>query len=192
MEHLRRDAGGFFHPDMQFQPDQSIEILERTPAALSALLSGLSEAWTTPNEGPDTWSPYDVVGHLIHGEKTDWIPRMKMILEMGESVTFPPFDRFAQFRESQGKTLDQLLEEFTRWRVQNLRILKSVMPDAVALEKKGNHPAFGPVTLRQLLAAWVAHDLSHLAQIVRVMAKQYAEAVGPWQAYLPILQSSKP
>jgi len=144
-------------------------------------------AWTDANEGPDTWSPFDVVGHLIQGERTDWIPRARMILEEGRSRAFEPFDRFAQFRDSEGKTLDALLDEFGRLRAQSLATLKAWQLTDAQLALEGEHPVFGAVTLRQLLATWTAHDVSHLAQISRVMAKQYRDAVGPWRAYLPVM-----
>jgi uncharacterized damage-inducible protein DinB len=172
---------------MEFQLEQAVEILSRTPAILSSLLQGLSAEWILRNEGTDTWSPFDVVGHLIHGEETDWIPRAKIILEHGESKPFEPFDRFAQFERFKGKSLDELLDTFSQLRQRNLEILQqmNLTPDKMAL--KGIHPEFGSVTLKQLLAAWVVHDLNHIGQIVRVMSRQYAEAVGPWKAYLSIL-----
>jgi DinB superfamily len=173
---------------MKFSLEKSLEILERTPKVLSHLLSGLSDEWAMKNEGGETWSPFDVVGHLIHGEKTDWIPRMNHILELGTSKPFVPFDRFAQFQESNGKTLSQLLEEFTQMRQDNLRTLINVKLDEAALNKQGIHPALGVVTLRQLLSCWTVHDLSHIAQVSRVMAKQYSLEVGPWIAYLGVLK----
>jgi len=173
---------------MEFSLSQSLEILERTPAVLKTLLDGLPDTWTHVNEGDDTWSAYDVVGHLIHGEKTDWIPRMKTILEFGMERPFEQFDRYAQFQESQGKTLTQLLHDFTRLRQENLQTLKNTPLDEDALDKKGIHPAFGEVTLRQLLACWTVHDLGHIHQISRVMAKQYSSAVGPWIVYLGVLK----
>ncbi len=173
---------------MEFSLDKSLEILERTPQVLNCLLSGISEEWTSKNEGCESWSTYDVVGHLIHGEKTDWIPRMKHILELGTSQPFVPFDRFAQFEASKGKPLSSLLDEFTQLRLENLRILNNTPLDEDALEKKGIHPALGEVTLRQLLSCWTVHDLGHIAQISRVMAKQYTSEVGPWIAYLGILR----
>ena len=139
------------------------------------------------HEGPDTWSPYVIVGHLIHGDHTDWIPRARLILAQGAHRRFTPYDRFAQFRESEGKALDELLDEFARVRTENLITLASWRLTEVQLALDGEHPEFGPVTLRQLLATWVAHDLSHVAQVARVMAKQFRDAVGPWRAYLPIL-----
>lgn len=172
---------------MQFDIQKSIEILSRTPAVIEALLKGVSSDWTNTNEGPETWSPYDIVGHLIHGEKTDWIPRMELILSDKSNKTFQPFDRFAQFEESKGKTLEQLLNTFKELRIQNITILQSKQITSSDLKKTGTHPAFGTVTLEQLLSCWVAHDLGHIAQISRVMAKQYKEAVGPWRQYLPVL-----
>ncbi|MBI1225481.1 MAG: DUF664 domain-containing protein [Bacteroidetes bacterium] len=172
---------------MKFSLEKSLEILERTPAVLQVLLSGLSDDWVMQNEGADTWSPFDVLGHLIHGEKTDWIPRMKHIVELGCSEPFVPFDRFAQFEESKGKTLPMLLAEFTRLRQANLRILKSTKLDEEALNQKGLHPALGEVSLRELLSCWTVHDLGHIAQISRVMAKHYSTEVGPWIAYLGVL-----
>jgi hypothetical protein len=163
-------------------------LLTRTPASLDALLRGLPDAWTTGNEGDGTWSAFDIVGHLIHGEKTDWIPRAKRILEFGESKPFEKFDRFAQARESVGKTLDQLLDEFARARAANLDELRALNLTAADLERRGTHLVFGAVTLSQLLATWAAHDLTHLHQLSRVMAHQYREAVGPWTAFLGVMQ----
>ncbi len=174
---------------MDFDLKQAIEVLARTPETLKALLSGLPPGWTSNNEGPDTWSPYDVLGHLIHGEKADWIGRACMILDHGESRTFEPFDRFAQFHESQGKTLEDLLDTFARLRTRNLETLSGLGLTAEKLELKGRHPNFGTVTLGNLLATWTAHDLGHIAQITRVMAKQYAKNVGPWRAFLPVLEA---
>jgi len=173
---------------MKFNLPQAIEVLERTPIVLDTLLHGLSTEWTTNNEGGDTWSPYDVMGHLIHGEKTDWTQRMEIILSQGDNKTFASFDRFAQFEESKGKTLTQLLDEFKTAKQYNLAILKSKNLTGSDLTKTGTHPMFGTVTLEQLLATWVAHDLNHIAQISRVMAKQYKEEVGPWIEYLRILK----
>jgi hypothetical protein len=151
------------------------------------MLGGLPSAWTDATEGPDTWSPYDIVGHLIHGERTDWIPRAEIILAQGADRRFKPYDRFAQFRESQGKSLAELLDEFSRLRAENVAILERWRLTDAQLVLEGEHPEFGPVTLRQLLATWVAHDLSHVAQIARVLTQQYRDAVGPWRAYLPIM-----
>lgn len=164
-----------------------IAVLERTPGTLRAMLVGLPDFWTNATEGPDTWSPYVIVGHLIHGERTDWIPRARIILDQGENRRFTPYDRFAQFRETQGRSLTELLEEFARVRAENLATLATWRLTEAQLALEGEHPEFGPVTLRQLLATWVAHDLGHVAQAARVMAKQYREAVGPWRAYLPVL-----
>ena len=162
-------------------------VLERTPAALRAMLGGLPPVWVHATEGPETWSPFDVVGHLIHGERTDWIPRARIILGQGADRQFTPYDRFAQFRESRGESLADLLDEFTRLRAANLQTLADWRLDDAQLALEGIHPEFGAVTLRQLLATWVAHDLGHIAQVARVMARQYREAVGPWRAYLPVM-----
>jgi hypothetical protein len=170
-----------------FDLTDAIAVLERTPAALHALLSGLPEVWTESNEGPDTFSAFDNVGHLIHGERTDWIPRARIILAQDGNRSFEPFDRFAQEKESKGKSLTQLLDEFARLRIENLETLRSWNLSEQQLALEGRHPALGRVTLRQLLATWVAHDLGHIAQSSRVMAKRYRDAVGPWRAYLPIL-----
>ena len=172
---------------MNFELIQGTEILKRTPHTVSALLGNLSEPWVTQNEGPETWSPYDVIGHLIHAEETDWIPRVKMILEHGDSRAFEPFDPFAMIERSKGKTMHQLLEIFQLMRSQSLGELQRMNLTPALLEKKGKHPEFGPVSLSQLLATWVVHDLGHIAQIARVMSKPYGDAVGPWQAYLPVL-----
>lgn len=173
---------------MKFNLTQAIEILERTPSTLGTLLHGLSEEWTDNNEGAETWSPYDVIGHLIHGEKTDWMQRLEIILSDQGNKTFEPFDRFAQFQESIGKTLGQLLAEFKDIRTENLQYLKSKNLIEIDFQKKGMHPALGEATLENLLSTWVVHDLNHLAQISRIMAKQYKEEVGPWVEYLPILK----
>jgi hypothetical protein len=172
---------------MDFSVERGTAILERTPHALRAMLSGLPPDWIDATEGPDTWSPYVIVGHLIHGERTDWIPRAQLILAQGTDRRFTPYDRFAQFRESQGKSLADLLDEFARARAENLVTLTGWQLTEAQLALTGEHPAFGTVTLRQLLATWVAHDLGHIAQTARVMAKQYRDAVGPWRAYLPVL-----
>ena len=172
---------------MEFQLEQAKSVLQRTPATLSSLLRDLPDAWIVHNEGPDTWSPFDVVGHLIHGEETDWIPRAKVILADGENRSFEPFDRFAMFEKSKGKSLGELLETFARLRRENLRELEQMNLTPELLSKRGKHPELGIVTLGELLATWVVHDLGHLAQIVRVMSKQYGDAVGPWRAYLSIL-----
>ena len=166
----------------------TITLLERTPRALDALLRDLPDAWTQRNEGDGTWSVYDVVGHLIHGERTDWIARTKIILEQGESRAFDPFDRFAQARESAGQSLGDLLDEFARLRTENLSTLRGLKLGPQDLERRGRHPALGGVTLSNLLATWPAHDLTHLHQISRVMAHQYREAVGPWVAYMGVMK----
>jgi len=167
---------------------RTIELLARTPPALDALLRGLPDGWTMRNEGARTWSAYDVIGHLIHGELTDWIPRAKMILQFGDKKPFEPFDRFAQERDSRGKSLPQLLDDFARLRRENLRELRAMQLSGSDLARRGRHPALGPVTMSQLLAAWAAHDLTHLHQISRVMAHQYREAVGPWSGYMGVMK----
>lgn len=166
---------------------ESIGILTRTPFVLESLLHDMPIAWAVNNEGKDTFSPFDVVGHLIHGEKTDWVARMEIILSDKPNKTFERYDRFAQFQDSEGKTMNQLLGEFKTLRHRNLEILKSKNLQEKDLLKTGIHPSFGAVTLQQLLATWTVHDLSHIAQITRVMCKQYKEEVGPWINYLPIL-----
>ena len=170
-----------------FSLNLGLEILERTPASLRALLGGLSPEWTSVNEGPDTWSPYDVIGHLIHGERTDWMARVGIILEDGG--TFHTFDRFAQFRESQGKPLTRLIDEFDAARRESLQKLRALQLTEADLNKTGIHPKFGTVTLRQLLATWVAHDMDHLMQISRVIGKQLKEDVGPWTEFLRVVRS---
>lgn len=172
---------------MEFQLDHAKEILRRTPAALDSLLRHLPEEWALSKEGPESWSPFDVVGHLIHGEEADWIPRARIILEYGEQRTFEPFDRFAMFEKSRGKSLGDLLDRFGRLRGESLRELEEMALTPEMLGKRGMHPELGAVTLSQLLSTWVVHDLSHIGQVVRVMAKQYTEAVGAWLAYLPAL-----
>lgn len=172
---------------MDFQLPRALEILERTPAVFRALLDGLPQDWTSPNEGENTFSAFDNLGHLIHGERADWIPRARIILAQAANRRFEPFDRFAQYRESKGKSVAQLLEEFTRLRAENLRTLRDWRLTDAQLALEGEHPELGMVTLRQLLATWVAHDLGHLAQTARVLAKQYRDAVGPWRQYLPVL-----
>src|SRR5215204_756378 len=172
---------------MEFQLDHARDILRRTPATLNSLLRDLPDEWVVSNEGPDTWSPFDVMGHLIHGEETDWIPRAKIILEDGENRSFEPFDRFAMFEISKGRSLDDLLTTFEQLRTKSLQQLKEMNVTPELLAKRGMHPELGIVTLGELLATWVVHDLSHIAQILRVMSKQYGERVGPWRAYMPIL-----
>ncbi len=173
---------------MEFSIIKSIEILKRTPDTLSILIDGLSQEWTSTNEGKDTWSVYDVIGHLIHGDKTDWLIRAELILSENEMKTFSPFDRFAQFEESKGKTLKDLLVEFKAIRTANLLRLKQLNITDTDYNKIGIHPAFGVVSLSQLISAWVVHDLDHISQIARVMAKQYKEEVGHWVEYLKILK----
>jgi hypothetical protein len=172
---------------MEYDLETGMAVLERTPATIRAMLSGLPSAWTDATEGPDTWSPFIVLGHMIHGERTDWITRARIILAQGPNRRFAPFDRFAQFTESQHASLDELLDQFAKLRAENLATLAEwhLTPEQLALE--GEHPALGTVTLRQLLATWVVHDLGHLAQIARVMAKQYRDEVGPWRPYLPVM-----
>jgi hypothetical protein len=172
---------------MQFDIQMALPILERTPQVIESMLYGLSDEWILRNEGPDTWSPYDVVGHLVHGEKTDWVQRMQIILGEGDKH-FKPFDRTAMFSESKGKSLNQLLDEFKAIRKDNLLQLQSVQFTDELLDRTGIHPKFGTVTLRQLLATWVVHDLTHINQISRVLAKQYEEAVGPWKEFLGVLR----
>ncbi|HMK28805.1 MAG TPA: DinB family protein [Terriglobales bacterium] len=173
---------------MEHNLPHTVSLLGRTPATLDALLRDLPQAWTLQNEGETTWSAFDVVGHLIHGERTDWMPRVKMILAFGETRAFEPFDRWAQVRESQGKSLGQLLDEFARLRKQNLAELVALNLRPEDFKRRGRHPTLGGVTLAELLATWAAHDLTHLHQISRIMAHQYREAVGPWSAYLGVLQ----
>jgi len=172
---------------MEFHLDQAKEILRRTPATLNALLADLPNDWVLSNEGPETWSPYDVIGHLIEGEETDWIPRARIILEQGETRPFDKFDRVAMFQKSKGKSLLELLAQFEQLRGESLRQLDEMKLTPELLQKRGTHPALGVVTLSQLLSAWVVHDLGHIRQIVRVMAKQYREAIGPWTEYLTIV-----
>jgi DinB family protein len=174
-----------------FVMDEAVAILARTPATLDALLRGLPDGWIVAHEGGETWSPFDIVGHLIHGERTDWIPRAKIILQHGDARAFDKFDRLAQFRESGGRTLGDLLDEFVRLRQENLRALAMLQLTEADLDRRGRHPALGVVTLRQLLATWVAHDLDHVMQISRVLARQYSDEVGPWRAYLRIISGTQ-
>jgi DinB superfamily len=173
---------------MEHNLHHTISLLTRTPAALDALLRDLPETWTRRNEGENTMSAFDVVGHLIHGERTNWMPRARMLLQFGESQTFGPFDRWGHLRESQGKALAELLDEFSRLRSENLTELRALNLRPKDLARRGRHPAFGAVTLSELLATWAAHDLTHLHQISRIMAHQYRQAVGPYSAYLGVLQ----
>ena len=178
---------------MEFRMAEAVAVLARTPATVSALLRGLPDAWVRCNEGrskdgKDTWSALDIVGHLIVGERTDWMARARIILEHGDARAFDPFDRLAQVKESQGKSLEQLLDEFARLRRENLAALQSLNLQPEDLARRGMHPELGVVTLSELLATWAVHDLTHLHQLSRVMAHQYRDAVGPWSAYLGVLK----
>jgi uncharacterized damage-inducible protein DinB len=171
---------------LDFDLDEAIPVLERTPAVLSNLLADLPEDWTRADEGPDTWSPREIIAHLIHGERTDWIPRARIIIKQGNYRKFDPFDRFAELKS--GRPLGDLLDEFDQLRAGNVATLRGWNLKEKDLELTGEHPEFGTVTMRQLLATWVAHDLSHIGQITRTMARAYTSAVGPWTAYLRVLQ----
>ena len=173
---------------MDYRLSEAMPVLRRTPSVLRALLQDLPEPWIVATEGPGTWSPYDVIGHLIHGERTDWIPRVEHILKHGETVPFPAFDREAMFAASKGLALTDLLDTFQKLRLGSLDRLESLGLSEADLARHGRHPEFGRVTLAQHMATWVAHDLSHINQVVRVMARQYSTAVGPWQAYLSIFK----
>jgi hypothetical protein len=181
---MTTDSGQARHA---FAMTDAMAILARTPATVDALLRGLPNSWIVANEGGETWSPFDVVGHLIHGEVTDWMPRARIILEYGDARPFEKFDRFAQFGASAGRTLDSLLDEFTALRRRNLDELAALALTEADLDRRGRHPELGPVTLRQLLATWVAHDLDHVIQISRVLGRQYSDEVGPWRAFLRII-----
>ena len=172
---------------MEFTLRDATAVLERTPRTLRAMLEGLPQSWIDAAEGPEEWSPFVIVGHLIHGERTDWIPRARIVLEQGQARAFTPFDRFAQFEASRGKPLSNLLDEFSALRAENLSTLTAWRLTEEQLGLEGRHPDFGAVTLRQLLATWVAHDLGHIAQVARAMAKRYRDEVGPWRAYLPVM-----
>jgi DinB family protein len=172
---------------MNFDLDLSTQALARTPGVLNALLDRLPAPWTRGTEGPDTFSPFDVVGHLIDGEETDWVPRARIILARGPNPIFEPYDRFRHRARNVGRTLGSLLEEFAQLREDNLVELRSWELTPAILDLPGIHPSLGPVTLRQLLASWVVHDLEHLAQVARVMAKQLRDEVGPWEPFLPVL-----
>ena len=174
-----------------FSLEEAIPILERTPRAIDVMLRGLPDDWVRCNEGEATFTPFEVVGHLIHGERTDWMPRARMILESGDARTFEPFDRFAQSTASQGKALDELLDEFARLRAANIASLRMLRLLPSDLDRPGRHPTLGAVTMRQLLATWVAHDLDHMVQIARVLARQYADEVGPWRSHLRIISGSQ-
>ena len=171
--------------------DEAVAILSRTPATLAAMLRGLPDGWILAHEGENTWSPFDVIGHLIHGDKTDWMPRARIILEQGEERAFDKFDRFAQFAASEGRTLASLLDELATLRNENVRELVALRLTDADLDRRGRHPELGVVTLRQLLATWVAHDLDHVVQISRVLARQYSDEVGPWRAYLRIISGTQ-
>lgn len=175
---------------MEYQFDEALSVLRRTPAVLRALLLDLPDPWIAATEGPGTWSPFDVVGHLIHGERTDWMPRVEHMLRRGDAVAFPAFDREAMFNASKGLSLGELLDTFGRLRAGNLDRLAALGLTEADLARPGRHPELGAVTLGQHLATWMAHDLNHIGQVVRVMARQYSAAVGPWKAYLSILGST--
>ena len=174
----------------EFKVADAVAVLTRTPATLNALLRGLPDVWIRGNEGGDSWNPIDIVGHLVHGERTDWIPRARIILEHGEARTFDRFDRLAQFNENQEKSLDQLLDDFSRLRSENLTTLRALKLQPADFNRRGTHPSLGTVTLAELLATWATHDLTHLHQLSRVMAHQYRDAVGPWSALLGVLKCS--
>ncbi|HZC04508.1 MAG TPA: DinB family protein [Ktedonobacterales bacterium] len=172
---------------MDYQYEQAVELMRRTPPTLTALLRGLPDMWTRANEGPDTWSAYDIVGHLLHTEESDWMERARIILDHGEARPFDTVNRTAMFEKYQAFSLDQLLMAFERARTSNLTTLDELRSTPEKLARTGVHPALGSVTLSQLLASWLVHDLNHIGQVVEVMSRQYAEAVGPWRAYLAIL-----
>lgn len=175
----------------RFDMAEAVAILERTPATLDALLRGLPDGWRSAHEGGETWSPFDVVGHLIHGERADWLPRARRILEHGETRDFDKFDRFAQFTASEGRTLESLLDEFAALRRDSLRELAALQLTDADLDRRGRHPALGTVTLRHLLATWVVHDLDHVTQIARVIARQYSDEIGPWRVYMRIISGEQ-
>jgi uncharacterized damage-inducible protein DinB len=183
----RRSIGPRCEVGVNFSLSDAIPVLRQTPDILRVWLSDLPDSWTMINEGPETWSPFDIVGHLIHGERTDWMDRVELILAHGDSRSFIPFDRFAQFQASRGQSLGQLLDTFAQLRAANLSRLQSLRLAQEDFARPGLHPELGGVNLGQLLATWVVHDLNHLAQIARVMGRQYTEAVGPWLEYLPLL-----
>src|SRR5918996_4529482 len=177
---------------MDFALDLSLDVLRRTPATVRSLLEGLDDSWARGTEGPETFSPFEVVGHLIDGEERDWIARARIILARGPDLRFEPFDRFRHRVRDAGKSLSSLLDEFARLRAANLEVVRSWKLTPSDLDLPGEHPSLGRVTLRQLLATWVVHDLGHLAQVARVMAKQYRDEVGPWIEYLPVLTDHEP
>lgn len=172
---------------LDYDPELALPLLERTPATLRALLAGLPKEWVRANDGPGTWSAFDVVGHLIHGERTDWIPRARHILDKGASEPFPTFDREAMFEASRGRSMDSLLDEFATRRAESLASLRALALTPADLDRRGLHPQLGPVTLRQHLATWVAHDLGHIRQIAQTLGRQYRDEVGPWRAFLSMM-----
>ena len=172
---------------MRFQLDDALAILSRTPAALDAMVRGLPEPWLHADEGPETWSPFDVVGHLVAGERTDWVTRLRLILEHGDKHPFEPFNRTAMFEESKGKTIAELLDTFATLRAQNLETVRALQLEPADFARRGMHPSLGSVTLEQLLATWVTHDMTHMVQISRVIAKQFKDEVGPWREYIGVL-----
>ncbi len=176
-------------PAPRFDLDEAMLVLARTPGTLRAMLAGLPPAWTTPDEGPGTWSPFDVVGHLVNGEETDWMVRVRQVLAQGEERRFRPFDRTRNLEANRSLPIEALLDRFADLRAANLAELRAFRAGPAELARTGEHPDFGPVTLAQLLATWVVHDLDHLSQVARVMAKRYTEAVGPWIAFLRILRA---
>jgi len=181
-------------PDRTRRPvdlTEAVAVLARTPEALDRLLRGLPEGWIQAHEGGQTWSPFDIIGHLIHGEQADWLPRMRIILEHGEAQAFEKFDRFAQFEHFKGRSLDSLLDEFATLRTANLQQFAALGLTNEDLARRGTHPALGTVTLGQLLATWVAHDLDHVIQIARVLGRQYSDEVGPWRAYLRVVSGEQ-
>ncbi len=191
MGHRVEEGWVFIYASMasltEFRVADAVTVLTRTPAILDALLRGMPEGWARGNEGEDTWSPFDIVGHLMVGERTDWMPRVRILLEHGEGRAFDPFDRFAQGKESQEQSLEQRLDDLARLRRESLAALEALNLQPEDLRRRGRHPALGVVTLGELLATWAAHDLTHLHQLSRVMAYRYRNAVGPWSAYLGVL-----
>lgn len=177
---------------MEYKVEQAVEILRNTPTVLRTMLHDVSDVWAYSNYGPATWSPFDIVGHLIHGERTDWVPRAKIILEHGEATPFEPFDRYAQLETNKGKTIGDLLDEFESVRAENIETLFAMRLTDDQLARRGTHPALGSATLRELLAMWAVHDLNHIAQMAKAMAFQYRDQVGPWLAYASILRPPDP
>jgi hypothetical protein len=173
---------------MALDLEETKALLQRTPEVLDALLRGLPDPWVRKDEGPDTWSSFDVVGHLIEAEEANWIPRVRHLIARGESAAFPPFDRFGFVEKAKGKSMAELLDTFKGARARSLRELDELRLRPGDLGRKGRHPDFGQVTLGQLLATWAIHDLNHLGQIVQALARQHTEAVGPWRAFLGILE----